>query len=97
MARQRPAWRSVSHWAASSAVLTLALFMPSWPSSASDAPAPSAPTVSVVHAQTGEIANHIRLTGSLVPRHESLVTVDLERGARIVSILGEVGDRVAQG
>ena len=55
---------------------------------------PHPPTVSVVAATTGSIAETVILTGTLVPREEVLVSPQLE-GLAITELLAEEGDRVA--
>ncbi|GGD34394.1 efflux RND transporter periplasmic adaptor subunit [Aureimonas glaciei] len=52
--------------------------------------------VSVVTARSGELADLVRVTGSLVAREESLVKVDLA-DTRIISVEAEAGDMVRQG
>jgi multidrug efflux pump subunit AcrA (membrane-fusion protein) len=54
------------------------------------------PTVTVVAAVRGEIAETVAVTGSLAPREEVLVGVDVE-GARLLELFADEGDRVAQG
>lgn len=66
---------------------------------ASDPPKTSAaegPTVSVVTAATGEVAEQIIVTGTLVPREEVLVTPEID-GQGVSEILVEVGDHVDKG
>jgi len=54
------------------------------------------PTVSVIAATTGSIAETAVLTGNLVPREEVLVSPQIE-GLAITEILAEEGDTVAAG
>ena len=67
-----------------------ALTRPGWAQAAS----PHPPSVSVVTAITGSIAESVVLTGTLVPREEVLVSPQLE-GLAIIELLAEEGDRVA--
>jgi len=64
------------------------------------APAPTAeprpPSVTVVSATTGPIAETAILTGTLVPREEVLVSPQIE-GLALTEILAEEGDSVAAG
>ena len=55
-----------------------------------------APSVTVVAAATGSIAETAVLTGTLVPREEVVVSPQIE-GLAVVEILAEEGDIVAQG
>ena len=71
------------------ALLALLLAMPS-----ARAQTPHPPSVSVVTATTGSIAENVILTGTLVPREEVLVSPQLETLA-ITQVLAEEGDRVA--
>ena len=57
---------------------------------------PRAPSVTVVAATTGPIAESVVLTGTLVPREEVLVSPQIE-GLAITEILAEEGDMVQQG
>ncbi|MBP0615787.1 efflux RND transporter periplasmic adaptor subunit [Jiella mangrovi] len=80
------------------AIASAILVAPSRPGTAAEAmESAPLPAVSVVSARRGEIARRIRLTGSLIARHESLVTVDLDRALRVVEVIGEVGDEVVEG
>jgi HlyD family secretion protein len=63
---------------------------------AAAAAAPRAPTVTVLAARRGEIAEAVQVTGSLVPREEIVVGVDVA-GLRIVDLLADVGDVAAEG
>ena len=56
--------------------------------------APHPPSVSVVTATLGSIAENVVLTGTLVPREEVLVSPQLDSLA-ITEVLAEEGDRVA--
>ncbi len=58
--------------------------------------APHPPSVSVVAATLGSIAESVVLTGTLVPREEVLVSPQLESLA-VTEVLAEEGDRVAAG
>ena len=55
---------------------------------------PHPPSVSVVSATVGSIAENVVLTGTLVPREEVLVSPQLDALA-ITEVLAEEGDRVA--
>ena len=55
---------------------------------------PHAPSVSVVTATEGSIAENVVVTGTLVPREEVLVSPQLDALA-ITEVLAEEGDRVA--
>lgn len=67
------------------------------PGSAGAAPAtPAAPAVSVVEAVPGSLAETVVLSGTLVARDEVLVSPAVE-GLRVVELLAEEGDRVAEG
>ena len=61
------------------------------PAAASDGP-----TVSVVTATNGEVAEQIVVTGSLVPREELQVTTEIE-GLGVAEILVDEGDHVSKG
>ena len=54
------------------------------------------PTVSVVSATNGEVAEQIVVTGSLVPREEVLVTPEIE-GLGVAEVLVDEGDHVTKG
>lgn len=54
------------------------------------------PAISVAPAAHGEVANTETVIGSLVPREEVLVGVDLD-GYKITSVDAEIGDRVKAG
>ena len=54
------------------------------------------PSVSVVRAASGTLAEMIELTGTLVPREEVLVNPQLD-GLAITAVLAEEGDHVAAG
>jgi HlyD family secretion protein len=60
------------------------------------AAAPRPPSVSVVSAVAGRIAETVVVTGTLVPRREILVAPEID-GLAIVEILAEEGDEVAAG
>ncbi|MCX8280024.1 efflux RND transporter periplasmic adaptor subunit [Phyllobacterium sp. 0TCS1.6C] len=59
----------------------------------------AAPAVTVVAAVSGELAQTVRVVGTIVARDEVLVHADLDsdNGAKIVEILAEVGDRIRSG
>ncbi|MEJ1159193.1 efflux RND transporter periplasmic adaptor subunit [Prosthecomicrobium sp. N25] len=54
------------------------------------------PAISVVEADRREIAESVMVTGSLIPREEVVVGVDIE-GLRIIDLLVDQGDRVTAG
>jgi len=57
---------------------------------------PQPPTVTVVAARRGDIAETSIVTGTLVPREEVLVNAEID-GLAVVEILVEEGDRVEKG
>ncbi|UEM01599.1 efflux RND transporter periplasmic adaptor subunit [Skermanella rosea] len=57
---------------------------------------PKPPSVSVVKAQTGTLAETILMTGTLVARDEVLVGAEID-GLAITELLAEEGDRVERG
>ncbi|MEW5423444.1 efflux RND transporter periplasmic adaptor subunit [Amorphus sp. 3PC139-8] len=57
---------------------------------------PSLPAISVVQAGAGEIADRVRVTGSLVAQRLSVVRAELD-GARVTELAVEVGDVVEKG
>jgi HlyD family secretion protein len=57
---------------------------------------PKPPTITVVKAETGTIAETILVTGTLVARDEVLVHPEID-GLAIVELLAEEGDKVARG
>lgn len=63
---------------------------------AQPATAPHPPSVTVVTAATGSIAEHVTLTGTLVAKEEVLVSPQIDTLA-ITDLLAEEGDRVAAG
>ncbi len=63
--------------------------------SAQSAP-PAAPAVTVVQAAERELTEQTIVTGTLVPRHEILVSPEIE-GFRIAEVLAEEGDLVEKG
>jgi len=65
------------------------------PAVAKPAAASDGPTVSVVTATTGEVAEQIVVTGTLVPREELQVTTEIE-GLGVAEILAEEGDHVTK-
>jgi len=75
----------------------LALFLLLGPACAApveDGPRP--PTITVVAAERGTLAEQLGVTGTLVPREEALVTPQVE-GLAITEILAEQGDVVTAG
>lgn len=74
----------------------LALMLLATPVLAAPLVEPRPPTVSVIAAMTGSIAETAVLTGNLVPREEVLVSPQIE-GLAITEILAEEGDTVAAG
>lgn len=76
----------------------LALLLLALPARAAQAPvaAPKPPSVTVIAAVTGPIAETAVLTGTLVPREEVLVSPQIE-GFALTEILAEEGDAVAAG
>ncbi len=58
--------------------------------------APKPPSISVVEVEREEIAETLRVTGTLVARDEVLVGVDVS-GLRLLDLLADVGDVVAAG
>ena len=60
------------------------------------APEPLAPVVTTVFAGRAELVDAVQVTGTLVAREEILVGPEIE-GLRIVDLLAEEGDTVAQG
>lgn len=69
---------------------------------ASDAPAPAgvpldtAPAVTVVRAELGEVSEQVIVSGTLVPKEEILIAPEVD-GLAVTEILVEEGDRVAKG
>ena len=57
---------------------------------------PKPPSVTVVQATRGSVAERAVLTGTLVPREEVLVSPQVE-GLAVMAVLAEEGDRVAAG
>ncbi len=76
----------------------LAALLLAFPAHAAPAPVaePRPPSVTVVAATTGPIAETAVLTGTLVPREEVLVSPQIE-GLALTEILAEEGDSVAAG
>ena len=97
-AQQRPALRTPLRRLLRPATAALLLLFAAPPARAASGPdpGPRPPAVTVVKAGYGPIAEHIGLTGTLVPREEVLVSPQLGDVA-IIQILAEEGDRVAAG
>jgi len=76
--------------------LLLALLLLALPARAAPIAEPRPPSITVVPAIIGPIAETAVLTGTLVPREEVLVSPQIE-GLAIMEILAEEGDSVAAG
>ena len=57
---------------------------------------PTAPSVTVVEASSGRLAERLTLTGTFVARDEAMVTPQID-GLAVTAILAEEGDRVEAG
>ena len=64
--------------------------------SAAQATEPTAPSVTVIIASAGRLAEQLTLTGTFVARDEAMVTPQID-GLAVTAILAEEGDHVASG
>ncbi|WP_207483571.1 efflux RND transporter periplasmic adaptor subunit [Arenibaculum pallidiluteum] len=78
------------------AALLAAGMLPAADAAAAAAEGPRPPSITVATAATGVIADTVTVTGTLVPRHEVLVSPEIE-GLAITNLLAEEGDRVERG
>ena len=64
--------------------------------SSANATEPTAPSVTVITASSGRLAERLTLTGTFVARDEAMVTPQID-GLAVTAILAEEGDRVEAG